>query len=53
MADHFARPERAASSPRPRRLIAAGLIRRTPGHTLTVRATEAGVTGTIRKAVAR
>lgn len=36
-----------------RRLIAAGLIRRTPGRTLTVRVTEAGVTGTIRKAVTR
>ncbi|MGW1609434.1 hypothetical protein ACWCQZ_08550 [Streptomyces sp. NPDC002285] len=37
----------------PRRLIAAGIIRRTPGRTLTVRVTQAGVTGTIRKAVAR
>jgi len=36
-----------------RRLVAAGLIRRSPGRTLTVRVTEAGVTGTIRKAVAR
>ena len=36
-----------------RRLIAAGIIRRTPGRTLTVRVTEAGVTGTIRKAGAR
>lgn len=33
-----------------RRLIAAGLIRRTPGRTLTVRATAAGVTGSITKA---
>lgn len=36
-----------------RRLVAAGLIRRSPGRTLTVRVTEAGVTGTIRKAVTR
>lgn len=49
MADHFARPERAASSPHRRRLIAAGFIRRTPDRTLTVRATEAGVTGIITK----
>nr|WP_179350319.1 hypothetical protein [Streptomyces sp. Alain-F2R5] len=32
-----------------RRLIAAGIIRRTPGRTLTVRVTAAGVTGTIAK----
>jgi hypothetical protein len=32
-----------------RRLIAAGSIRRTPGRTITVRVTEAGVTGSIRK----
>jgi hypothetical protein len=37
----------------PRRLIAAGIIRRSPGRTLTVRITQAGVTGSIRKAVAR
>ena len=30
-----------------RRLVAAGFIRRLPGRTLTVRATQAGVTGTI------
>ncbi|MFS8200501.1 hypothetical protein ACLVWQ_17665 (plasmid) [Streptomyces sp. CWNU-52B] len=30
-----------------RRLIAAGFVRRLPGRTLTVRATLAGVTGTI------
>lgn len=30
-----------------RRLIAAGFVRRLPGRTLTVRATQAGVTGTI------
>ncbi|WP_156722629.1 hypothetical protein [Streptomyces apocyni] len=37
----------------PRRIIAAGLIRRSPGRTLTVRVTAAGVTGTIAKAVTR
>lgn len=31
----------------PRRLIAAGFIRRLPGRTTSVRVTEAGVTGTI------
>jgi hypothetical protein len=36
-----------------RRLIAAGIIRRSPGRTLTVRVTEAGVTGSIRKAGVR
>ncbi|MGI5443369.1 hypothetical protein ACQEV4_40345 [Streptomyces shenzhenensis] len=30
MADHSARPERAASSPTPRRLVAAGYVRRAP-----------------------
>lgn len=45
-----ARPERAAPG---RRLIAAGIIRRQDGRTFTVRATQAGVTGTIRKAVTR
>ena len=30
-----------------RRLVAAGFIRRLPGRTLTVRATQVGVTGTI------
>jgi len=34
-----------------RRLVAAGIIRRTPAATFTVRATEAGVTGVIAKAV--
>lgn len=33
-----------------RTLIAAGVIRRTLGRTLTVRVTQAGVTGVIRKA---
>ncbi|MET7779589.1 hypothetical protein ABZU94_29835 [Streptomyces mirabilis] len=36
-----------------RRLIAAGIIRRTPSRTITVRVTEAGVTGTIRKGARR
>ncbi|MFD0256460.1 hypothetical protein ACFVGX_36775 [Streptomyces sp. NPDC127113] len=36
-----------------RRLIAAGIIRRTPGRTLTVRVTPAGVTGVIAKQVTR
>ncbi|MFC8429891.1 hypothetical protein [Streptomyces sp. NPDC057253] len=36
-----------------RRLIAAGIIRRTPAQTVTVRVTQAGVTGSIRKAGAR
>ncbi|MGW2044662.1 hypothetical protein ACWCPF_05695 [Streptomyces sp. NPDC001858] len=36
-----------------RRLIAAGFIRREAGRTITVRATPAGVTGSIRKAGAR
>ncbi|MFJ2259498.1 hypothetical protein ACIOKD_14350 [Streptomyces sp. NPDC087844] len=47
MADHFT----GTSVPVPaRRLIAAGFIRRLPGRTLTVRATQAGVTGTITAA---
>lgn len=33
--------------PLPRRLIAVGIIRRHDDRTITVRATEAGVTGTI------
>jgi hypothetical protein len=36
-----------------RRLVAAGVIRRSATRTFTVRVTEAGVTGTIRKAAAR
>lgn len=36
-----------------RRLIAAGIIRRSPGRTTTVRVTAAGVTGVIAKAVTR
>ncbi|MER6531177.1 hypothetical protein [Streptomyces sp. NPDC001508] len=53
MADHFALPERAASSPTSRHLIAAGIIRRHGNRTITVRVTAAGVTGTIRKVVTR
>lgn len=41
-----ARPERVTSPDR--RLIAVGTITRRGGRTLTVRATPAGVTGTIR-----
>jgi hypothetical protein len=37
-----------------RRIVAAGIIRRTPDRTITVRVTEVGVTGSsIRKAVVR
>jgi hypothetical protein len=36
-----------------RTLIAAGIIRRLAGRTVTVRVTQAGVTGSIRKADAR
>ncbi|MGQ4358887.1 hypothetical protein [Streptomyces sp. SAS_272] len=52
MTDLSLRADLPASSPS-RRLIAAGIIRRTSGRTLTVRVTPTGVTGTIRKAVAR
>ncbi|MEV4936322.1 hypothetical protein [Streptomyces zaomyceticus] len=34
-------------APPPRRLIAVGITRRHDGRTITVRATEAGATGTI------
>ncbi len=36
-----------------RSLIAAGFIRRLPGRTIAVRATQAGVTGVIAKQVTR
>ncbi|MET7914440.1 hypothetical protein ABZU45_00615 [Streptomyces avermitilis] len=36
-----------------RRLIAAGIIRRSPDRTITVRVTEAGATGVIAKQVTR
>ncbi|RPE44138.1 hypothetical protein EDD90_7368 [Streptomyces sp. Ag109_O5-1] len=52
MAD-LAMPASSRGTTQPRRLIAAGIIRRSPGRTLTVRVTEAGVTGSIRKAGAR
>ncbi|MFJ4852413.1 hypothetical protein [Streptomyces sp. NPDC088730] len=48
MADHFPRTSAPASHPPERRLIAVGVIRRHGGRTTTVRATEAGVTGTTR-----
>lgn len=44
MADHFTGTPVSVPA---RRLIAAGIIRRLPGRTLTLRATQAGVTGTI------
>jgi hypothetical protein len=49
----LAMPADSRGTTQTRRLIAAGIIRRSPGRTLTVRVTEAGVTGTIRKAGAR
>ncbi|MFE2353078.1 hypothetical protein [Streptomyces parvulus] len=52
MTDHVAGRNAPASFPS-RRLVAAGLIRRTPGRTLTVRVTPAGVTGRITKQVTR
>lgn len=53
MTDLSACPDEAASSPRPRRLIAAGIVRRSQGRTLTVRATAVGVTGSITTTPAR
>ncbi|NEA61339.1 hypothetical protein [Streptomyces sp. SID12488] len=49
MQDLPARPVAPASSPT-RRLVAAGFVRRIAGRTISVRATEAGVTGTITTA---
>lgn len=49
---HLSAPACAQVSPA-RRLVAAGFIRRSPGRTLTVRVTQAGVTGVIAKAVTR
>ncbi|MGJ5898573.1 hypothetical protein ACSCBZ_42545 [Streptomyces niveiscabiei] len=46
MTDLSARASTPASSPS-RRLVAAGIIRRFAGRTLTVRATQSGVTGAI------
>ncbi|WP_431772205.1 hypothetical protein [Streptomyces cucumeris] len=50
MAD-LAMPARTDAPPPDRRLIAVGTIRHHGGRTITVRATEAGVTGTSRPAV--
>ncbi|MEU8713597.1 hypothetical protein [Streptomyces sp. NPDC048663] len=52
MAD-LAMPAPSRGTAQPRRLIAAGIIRRGPERTLTVRVTEAGVTGSIRKGARR
>ncbi|MCZ4605352.1 hypothetical protein O3S80_16675 [Streptomyces sp. Lzd4kr] len=49
---HLSAPACAQVSPA-RRLIAAGIIRRSPGRTITVRVTAAGATGVIAKAVIR
>ncbi|MFM9604271.1 hypothetical protein [Streptomyces turgidiscabies] len=49
MQDLPVRPVAPASSPT-RRLIAAGIIRRIAGRTISVRVTQAGVTGTIKNA---
>jgi len=49
MTDLSARPGAPASSPS-RRPVAVGFIRRLAGRTLTVRVTQAGVTGTITRA---
>ncbi|MEU2339941.1 hypothetical protein ABZ608_41520 [Streptomyces sp. NPDC013172] len=46
-------PMPAAPPAPPRRLVAAGFIRRTTGRVLTLDATGTRVTGTIRKAGAR
>jgi len=40
-------------APTPRRLIAAGVIRRTSGRTTRITITPAGITGSIRPAVTR
>ncbi|MHC3391318.1 hypothetical protein ACLQ2E_17960 [Streptomyces lavendulocolor] len=52
MAD-LAMPSRSSAPPPSRRLVAAGTIRHRGGRTITVRATPAGVTGTIRPDGAR
>ena len=49
---HLSAPACAQVSPA-RRLVAAGIIRRSPGRTITVRVTAAGATGVIAKAVIR
>ncbi|MFB7007872.1 MULTISPECIES: hypothetical protein [unclassified Streptomyces] len=48
MADHFPRTSAPASHQPDRRLIAVGTVSHRDGRTTTVRATETGVTGTIR-----
>ncbi|MER5822460.1 hypothetical protein ABT086_09310 [Streptomyces mirabilis] len=45
-----ARSGRAAPG---RRLVAAGIIRRTPDRTITMRVTQAGATGVITKQMTR
>ncbi|MFI0718899.1 hypothetical protein [Streptomyces sp. NPDC021224] len=45
-------PSRAQARP-PRRLVAAGIIRRTGARTTRITATPAGITGSIRTAVTR
>ncbi|WP_406144144.1 hypothetical protein [Streptomyces anulatus] len=45
---HRAMPAAQRSTPPDRRIIAVGTITRRGGRTTTVRATEAGVTGSIR-----
>lgn len=45
---HLPMPAAQSSPPPDRRLVAVGTISRHGGRTTTVRATEAGVTGTIR-----
>ncbi|MBC3988033.1 hypothetical protein H8N00_03780 [Streptomyces sp. AC563] len=49
---NFAMPARPDAPPPDRRLVAAGTIRHLAGRTITVRATQAGVTGTSRPAPA-
>ncbi|MFF8458544.1 hypothetical protein ACF06T_28900 [Streptomyces albidoflavus] len=46
MTDHFARPV-APASPQPRRLVAAGIITRRAGRTVTTLRTSDGGRGTV------
>ncbi|WP_236243152.1 hypothetical protein [Streptomyces sp. CC228A] len=50
---NLAMPTHTSTPQPPRRLIAVGIIRRHGGRTTTVRATAAGITGTIRPEVSR
>ncbi|MDH2392340.1 hypothetical protein QCN29_26895 [Streptomyces sp. HNM0663] len=50
---NLAMPAHPSAPPPQRRLVAVGCIRRCGGRTTTVRATPAGVTGTIRTGAAR